>query len=549
MKISKKIVLLTNGSSETSVNLIHKFYENFSDILIITTNNISDISIKDYAKYFLIKFLNSFKKYFFKQITYNYTFPNKNIKHFVVKNINSLETFNLVAKFNPNILCISGTKKIDNTILGLSKICLNLHNGYVPLYRGVSSTDWVTFEENYDFYFSTIHEAIKELDAGKILSSQNIKPYLFEDYKSFKRRLHLNGNDLFIKTIIKIDELEFIKQTKKIKSRNLKHSHKPDLFLNTVNKNFNSINSKKYRLYNSSLREKLLYSILNFNENFNENFLNGLYILNYHDFIFEKLSKNKIKIPNIFTYYSVFEDQVNYLKQYFEIISMKKALKIYHSKLINDKKYLVITIDDGFKSIKKIIKFLNSLNIIPTIFLNTDPIIHNKPLHNHKNYLISKYIAGKKYFDLKKYFYDYECLLKGIQIKDKNFKNFILGNYLDSKDINEIKNICEFGSHTSSHIPLNNLNYDIQKKQIKNSHDNLQKLLKVDLNYFAYPFGVSEKRDFKSEFIASETSKYNFSCDGGININKELKLNLSRISIHNENPKQLKKLLLKQFYK
>ena len=109
--------------------------------------------------------------------------------------------------------------------------------------------------------------------------------------------------------------------------------------------------------------------------------------------------------------------------------------------------------------------------------------------------------------------------------------------------------MCEFGSHTSSHIPLNKLKYETQIDEIKSAHSNLERVLKMNLDYFSFPYGTNQTRNFKSEFIVSETCKYNFSCDGGINKNPELKLNLSRIGIHNENKADLKKLILKQLYK
>lgn len=539
---SKKIVLLTNARSEISFHLIDKFIKKFPNHLIITTNEIPEVSIKDYLKYLIYFFLNFFKSCL-KHKIYYYKLPNIKVENNYIKNINSDKTYDLIKKFSPDILCISGTKKVDKKILSLSKICLNLHNGYVPSYKGVSSPDWVVFEENYNYFFSTIHLATVKLDSGKILSTQNIKPYLFESYKSFKRRLHLTGNDLFVKTILEIDELEFIHQSSKIRSRNLKHSDKPPNFLKQVYKNYNSLNSLKFRFHNASKREKLLYSILNFKINSRNFFLNGIYILNYHDFVSEDMRSIENNIPSIFTDVSLFKKHIDFLKRHFEIISMNDALTMPDDELDENKKYLVLTIDDGFKSVYETVKYLSNLNIVPTIFLNNDPIINNKPLLNHKHYLVKKYMLWSKNNDLKKYLLEYDKLLKGIDIVDYDFKKFVLDSYLNTSDILKIKNLCEFGSHTASHKPLIKLNYRLQENQIKDAHNELKLFLNIDLKYFSFPFGKIDQRNFKSDYIASETANFIFMCEGGINKTHQLKKNMSRIGVHNENIKELEKLL------
>jgi methionyl-tRNA formyltransferase len=55
-----------------------------------------------------------------------------------------------IRAFAPDVLVISGTKKVSDDILSAARVALNIHHGLVPLYRGVSSPDWVTLERNYN---------------------------------------------------------------------------------------------------------------------------------------------------------------------------------------------------------------------------------------------------------------------------------------------------------------------------------------------------------------------------------------------------------------
>ena len=81
---------------------------------------------------------------------------------------------------------------------------------------------------------------------------------------------------------------------------------------------------------------------------------------------------------------------------------------------------------------------------------------------------------------------------------------------------------------------------------IASSHKKLESIFKQKINFFSFPYGKISQRNIYSEYIALETSKYYFSCSGGINtkINKGA---INRIGIHNENVDDLKNLLLKQY--
>ncbi|WP_455756643.1 polysaccharide deacetylase family protein [Sulfurimonas sp.] len=543
-----KVVLLTGGQSEVSWYLIKEFKKKFPNSIVIVSNKINYSPIKNYLKFLIINLKNYFKKNILKQNIYNYTLPPLKKNFIIVDDINSQATVEILENFSPDIMCISGTKKVENYILNYAKISLNLHHGFIPNYRGVSSTDWVTYEKNFEYYYVTIHEAIEKLDAGKVFASKNILPYLNESYSSFKRRLLYEGAYLYLEVVKNINEYVSINQSVNIKSRNLKHIDKPKNFNKTVENNYNSIDSVLFRLNYASLREKIIYRIFNKKYSNNTNCKNGLYILNYHDFISESLEKvNTINVPSIYTEIYIFKSHIKYLKENFKILSLKDAIKKFLLGELVDNKYVVLTLDDGFKSNKEIVKYLAGENIRPTIFLNNNALLNNIPLINHKNYLITKYIQkyNKKYTE--EYIKQYDLLIEGKNIDNEHFKLFINNSYLNIYDIEEIIDLCEIGSHTKLHSSLAGLDYKLQKNYIHSSHKQLEYNLDIKINYFSFPYGSNKDRDFISEYLAFDTADFVFSCNGGINKNNNIFGSFLRIGIHNEDIISFENHLQRQF--
>ncbi len=73
------------------------------------------------------------------------------------------------------------------------------------------------------------------------------------------------------------------------------------------------------------------------------------------------------------------------------------------------------------------------------------------------------------------------------------------GSYLNAEQIKEMdKNGIDIESHTVSHPRLNELSYDKQMSEMKESKEYLEKLLNKDINYIAYPYGNFNENTLKA---------------------------------------------------
>ncbi|ERI94393.1 polysaccharide deacetylase [Clostridiales bacterium oral taxon 876 str. F0540] len=73
------------------------------------------------------------------------------------------------------------------------------------------------------------------------------------------------------------------------------------------------------------------------------------------------------------------------------------------------------------------------------------------------------------------------------------------GSYLNAEQIKEMdKNGIDIESHTVSHPRLNELSYDKQVNEMKESKEYLEKLLNKDINYIAYPYGNFNENTLKA---------------------------------------------------
>ena len=557
----KKVVLITNGLSETSWFLIKEINNNFKTLVVSKFGNLSffkkilnsTILIKNY-------FLNTPKKILYGHDNFKPYLPLfKKINFVNIQNndgYNSKEVYEIIKNFKPDIICISGAKKIDKKILDIAKISLNLHHGFLPFYRGGTSHGWTILEKKFDYLGASVHEATNKIDGGKIYNFVNTIPLWNENISQFRRRLYLTGAKCLIKTLRKIDSIKPISQTKK----NVFNYKKSDKFLNfeeTVKKEFYSKNTKRYILNSQidlSKNKKLLKlskkNFVTFNKK--RKLSNGFYIVTYHHICEQTLPKEN-NIPSIYTKIEIFKKHLRFYKENFKFISLRKGLEILKNNEIKEK-YISITFDDALSSFLKALVEMKNYSIKPTIFLNSDPLILKKPLHNHLKLICHEFFLKNQNYDLKYLNRWY----KEIMVSKKNdkklnngfssFYKFIISQYLDQKKIkNCLKNkTIDIGSHTSNHKILSDKSFDEQYKLIALAHKELEKVFKKKIDFFSFPYGKISQRNFCSEYIAEKISKFYFSCSGGINtkINKGA---INRIGIHNEEIDDLNNLLLNQY--
>ena len=87
----------------------------------------------------------------------------------MIEDINSPELASLVREVNPTVILVYGTSVIKNRVLNLAQdICLNMHTGISPYYRGTACTFWPVVTGELHMLGATIHECTSRIDGGKI---------------------------------------------------------------------------------------------------------------------------------------------------------------------------------------------------------------------------------------------------------------------------------------------------------------------------------------------------------------------------------------------
>ena len=229
-----------------------------------------------------------------------------------------------------------------------------------------------------------------------------------------------------------------------------------------------------------------------------------------------------------------FKEQVNYLADNFNIISIDEAV----SSNCLPEKSCVITFDDGYKSVlTEAYPFLSNKGIPFTVYITTGPV-ENKNLlwpdniyaylYSNKvdyndllidgidNCLLSRQSKTDFINDLLKVLKQMEYNEKNVFIKklintnciaDKKW-SFIIGQFevLTIDDIKKLSNdpLVTIGAHTVNHEILTQMPLDDAVKEISESRDALERWTGNKICHFAYPDGQYNKK------LASMVENLNF---------------------------------------
>lgn len=196
------------------------------------------------------------------------------------------------------------------------------------------------------------------------------------------------------------------------------------------------------------LRKILIFSIYVSNKFFGEK-SKGFSIICYHDF---SKSRNKYSISP-----RVFKKQVLTLqKNDFKFVGVNELERVFSGKEVTGKNVL-LTIDDGYESVNKVIPFLIK-NKIPALLF----ILSDRKLANRKEL-------------------------------DNDFK------LLTTKEIKKItKKGIVIGCHSATHANFQNLTTDEIEREVIFAKKNLEKKLGFEVRYFAYPKGIYNSNVIKA---------------------------------------------------
>jgi folate-dependent phosphoribosylglycinamide formyltransferase PurN len=94
-----------------------------------------------------------------------------------VASVNSRETIELIAKFDPKVIIVNGTRIISREVLSSTRArFINTHVGITPKYRGTHGGYWALYNNDPDHCGVTVHLVDPGIDTGEIVAQALIKP-------------------------------------------------------------------------------------------------------------------------------------------------------------------------------------------------------------------------------------------------------------------------------------------------------------------------------------------------------------------------------------
>jgi peptidoglycan/xylan/chitin deacetylase (PgdA/CDA1 family) len=260
-----------------------------------------------------------------------------------------------------------------------------------------------------------------------------------------------------------------------------------------------------------------------------------------------------------------FENQMNYLSEKYNVISLEKFLEYYKKNQNPPKNTVVITFDDGYKdNYTNAYPVLRNYDFPATIFLATDAV-ENKRLFwwDRISYMVSK--TKVKRFELNEIgkfsliskdakFNSLKFIQKNLKKLTDSERNKVIEKiskllkvdcpFFESENNlflswNEIKkmqqNNISFGAHTKSHSILAKIPLKKANEEIKDSKKIIEKRLGKKIKFFCCPNGY--EGDF-NENIKKLVKKNGFDCavsyiPGANSINSDL-FELRRVFVRND---------------
>jgi len=270
----------------------------------------------------------------------------------------------------------------------------------------------------------------------------------------------------------------------------------------------------------------------------------GITILAYHD-----ISEGKylyLSVPE-----KVFQMHIEFLiKKKYNIISLKRAVMMLKTGECIPKKTVVITFDDGYKSMFTTVFPLVKKKQIPiTIFLSVEPLVTGHPLFVDALTFAFENTLGEKLdltsFGLQQYSLDIESeRLKAISDIDQygkrtcnESKEQIIASVFSALKIdrddsrlknlmlnwNEVKEMHKygvtFGAHTVSHPNLTNISEEEARTELSESKKIIEKNLGENVDFFAYPYGSRDSYNLRIRNMVEE-SGFTAACTLNSGVNK-----------------------------
>jgi len=295
---------------------------------------------------------------------------------------------------------------------------------------------------------------------------------------------------------------------------------------------------------------------------------NTVAILRYHAIV--EPEKNYYASPLICLAPDIFEVQVRYLMDHYNVVSLDTVADCIISNKLFPERAVVLTFDDGYRDNYLAYQILNRYRVTGTFYVTAGCIDSDEPLwlfevtyliNSTKNLSLELNLNGNKiFFPLKSISNKRLCIRKIIEIvKSNNLKTReelrmqlrnqiedIFDLYRKAKEVmlswEQLKemsdNGMEIGAHTLTHLNLPNAEHQDAVQEIRECKKLIEEKTKRPVQHFSFPNGGSysyyndsiKKAVKDAGYITSTTSN-----NGVVGLNSDL-LELNRIRIVNNLP-------------
>jgi hypothetical protein len=120
----------------------------------------------------------------------------------IVNGINSEECIALVRQVDPDAILVYGTSVVKDSVLSLAReICLNMHTGISPHYRGTACAFWPVVNGELDMLGATIHECTSHIDGGAIFEIARVQYQAGDDLHALFGRVVVAGAKAYVNVV------------------------------------------------------------------------------------------------------------------------------------------------------------------------------------------------------------------------------------------------------------------------------------------------------------------------------------------------------------
>jgi folate-dependent phosphoribosylglycinamide formyltransferase PurN len=112
--------------------------------------------------------------------------PPSDVSIVRVSSANDIGTIELLRHIRPSVVVVNGTRILSREMLSAVKtVCINMHAGITPKYRGVHGAYWALANEDPSHAGVTIHLVDAGIDTGGVLYQTSVVPTKWDNFCTY----------------------------------------------------------------------------------------------------------------------------------------------------------------------------------------------------------------------------------------------------------------------------------------------------------------------------------------------------------------------------